>query len=163
MKRLLALIPLSLVALLLDCVIFTEVSFFGTRPCCFLAIALAACVAVDVQSGLILAFFGGLLTDVFCNPYAGLTAAAMLLAVTVLYLFIRKTMPKKLLLFGICVIAVAAFEAVVSVFSLIWGARFDYLRTLLLVTLPSILLTALLVLPIEALILAAGKSRRDRI
>ncbi len=163
MKRYFALIPLTILALLLDCFVFTRVTFFGICPSMLTAVVLAACAITCVQDALVLGTIGGLLIDIFCNPYAGLTAAATLAAVATLHLFIRKNKPKQFVLFLYCCAAAAVREAIILLFSLIVGARFDFLRTILLQRLPSVILTALLALPIAALLTALGKSRRDRI
>ena len=162
MKRLFVLIPASLVAILLDCFLFPSLNTQGIRPLCTLAVALAAVAATKVQDGMLIAFVGGLLTDLFCNPYTGLSAAAYLLAVCILYGFVRKNQPKPGLLLIFAGIACAAAEALIFVFTLILGARTAVLHRLLFAALPSGILEALLILPLAALFKPAGKGTFDR-
>ena len=162
MKRLLILIPVALIAVFLDSFLFPSLPTNGIRPLFTLAAALAAVAATKVQDGMLIAFFGGLLTDWFCNPYTGLSAAAYLAAVCVLYGFVRKNQPKLLLLFVFALLACAAAEAIIFVFSLAIGARTAVLSRLLLSALPSIILEALLVLPLAAALKPAGKGTFDR-
>ena len=162
MKRLLILLPVSIAAILLDSFLFPSLNTLGIRPLFTLAAALAAVASTKVQDGMLIAFFGGLLTDLFCNPYTGLSAAAYLSAVCVLYGFVRKNRPKPGLLLIFAWIACAAAEALIFVFSLILGARTGGFGKLLTQTLPSTVLTALLVLPLSAALKPAGKGTFDR-
>lgn len=151
MKRRLLLIPAALLALFLDCFVFPAFSQNGVRPLFVPAVALAAVASSKVQDGIPVALFGGLLTDLFCNPYVGLSAAAYLLAVSVLYGFVRKNRPKHPLLFLFALAAFLAAEALIFVFTLITGARFPIGTRLLTSTLPSLILESLAVLPLAAL------------
>ena len=162
MKRLFVLIPVSIVAIILDSFLFLALPLQGIRPLLTLSVALAAVASTKVQDGMLIAFFGGLLTDLFCNPYTGLSAAAYLCAVCILYGFVRKNRPKLPLLFVFALIACAAAEAVIFVFSVILGARAAIGARLLLAALPSAILSALLVLPVSILIKPAGKGAFDR-
>ena len=162
MKRLFVLIPISLAAILLDSFLFPSLPLGGIRPLLTLTAALAAVASAKVQDGMLIAFFGGLLTDLFCNPYLGLSAAAYLIAVCILYGFIRKNRPKLPLLFVFALIACAAAEAVILGFSLILGARTAIVSRILTATLPSLIAEALLVLPLAALLKPAGKGTFDR-
>ena len=162
MKRLFVLIPISLAAILLDSFLFPSLPLGGIRPLLTLTAALAAVASAKVQDGMLIAFFGGLLTDLFCNPYLGLSAAAYLIAVCILYGFIRKNRPKLPLLFVFALIACAAAEAVILGFSLILGARTAIVSRILTATLPSLIAEALLVLPLVALLKPAGKGTFDR-
>ena len=149
MKRLF-LIPAAVLAVVLDAFVFPFLSSNGIRPLCTLALALAATAATKVQDGMTIAFFGGLLTDLFCNPYVGLSAAAYLIAVMILYGFVRKSGQKQGLLVPFALVGTIAAEAVIFAFSFAIGARFDAYR-LLRATLPSIVLESLLVFPLAAL------------
>ena len=162
MKRLFVLLPVSTAAVLLDCFVLPSLNTYGIRPLFTLAVSLAAVASTKVQDGMPIAFFGGLLTDLFCNPYTGLSAAAYLSAVCILYGFVRKNTPKLGLLWIFALIASAAAEAMIFVFSLILGARTAILHRLLLCALPSVLLESLLVLPLTALLRPAGKGTFDR-
>ncbi len=149
MKRRLWLIPLTILALFLDCFVFPAITRSGFRPLCAMSLALAATAETKVQDGILLAIVCGLLTDLFCNPYLGLSAAAYLIAVCIEYGFVKNRGAKRLpALFGALTASTAA-EAAILLFSLIIGARFDALG-LLRATLPSIVLETLLVLPIAA-------------
>lgn len=151
MKRRLWLIPLSILAVFLDGFVFPSLSSNGIRPLCALSLALAATAETKVQDGILLAIFCGLLTDLFCNPYVGLSGAAYLIAVCIQYGFMKNHGGKRVrALLGALVASVAA-EAVIFVFSLIIGARFDALL-LLRSTLPSVILETILVLPLIALL-----------
>jgi rod shape-determining protein MreD len=151
MKRRLLLIPAALFALFLDCFVFPALSGNGFRPLLVSAVALGAVASTKVQDGILVAFFGGLFTDLFCNPYVGLSAAAYLLAVSVLYGFVRKNRPKASLLFLFALAAFLAAEALILVFTLITGARFPIGHRLLASTLPSLIFESLAVLPLAAL------------
>jgi rod shape-determining protein MreD len=150
MKRLL-LIPAAILAVFLDAFVLPFLAGGGFRPLFTLALALAATAATKVQDGMVIAFFGGILTDLFCNPYVGLSAAAYLLAVSVLYGFVRKNRPKASLLFLFALAAFLAAEALILVFTLITGARFPIGHRLLASTLPSLIFESLAVLPLAAL------------
>ena len=150
MKRRLLLIPAALVALFLDAFVLPSISGNGIRPLFTLCLAMAAAAATAVQDGMLIAIFGGLLTDLFCNPYLGLSAAAYLVAVVIVYGFVRKNEQRRALLLLFALVGAAAAEAIIFIFSLAIGARFDAHR-LLVATLPSIVLEALLTYPLAAL------------
>ena len=150
MKRRLWLIPAALLALFLDAFILPFLSQNGIRPLFTLSLALAATAATKVQDGLLIAFFGGLLTDLFCNPYLGLSAAAYLVAVAIMYGFVRKAEKGRALAILFAAVASLAAEALIFIFSLAIGARFDAVR-LLKTTLPSLVLESLAVFPLCAL------------
>ena len=162
MKRLFLLIPLTVIAILIDCFLFPALSQNGIRPLLVLSLALAATAATKVQDGIVIALIGGLLCDLFCNPYLGFSAAAYLAAVCILYGFVRKNQPKLPLLLIFALIACTAAEAMVFVFSLIIGARFPIRTRLLLSVLPSLVLESLAVLPLAALLRVKGKGTFDR-
>lgn len=150
MKRRLLLIPAALLTLFLDAFVLPALSGNGIRPLFTLSLAMAATAATAVQDGMLIAVFGGLLTDLFCNPYLGLSAAAYLVAVVIMYGFVRKGVQRSGLLIPFALVGAVAAEAFVFVFSLAIGARFDAQR-LLLSTLPSIVLEALFTYPLAAL------------
>ncbi len=162
MKRLWTLIPLTAAAILLDSFLFPNLSQNGIRPLFVLAVALGAVASYSVQDGIVIALVGGLLTDLFANPYLGLSAAAYLIAVVILYGFVRKNRPKLPLLFVFALIACTAAEALMLGFSLIAGARFAIPNRLLTATLPSLILESLLVLPLAALLRPTGKGTLNR-
>jgi rod shape-determining protein MreD len=151
MKRRLLLIPAAVLALFFDCFVFSALPQNGIRPMLVAAVALAAVAATKVQDGILIALFGGLLTDWFCNPYLGLSAAAYLLAVCILYGFVRKNRAKLPLLLLFALVAFLAAEALILVFSLIMGARFRVFNRVMTATLPSLMLESLAVLPLAAL------------
>ncbi len=150
MKRRLLLIPAALLALFLDAFVLPALSGNGIRPLFTLSLAMAATAVTAAQDGMLIAFFGGLLTDLFCNPYLGLSAAAYLVAVVIMYGFVRKGVQRSGLLILFALVGAAAAETIVFVFSLAIGARFDAQR-LLLAALPSIVLEALFTYPLAAL------------
>ena len=149
MKRRLLLIPAALVAVFLDAFVLPTLSFNGIRPLFTMSLALAATASTKVQDGILIALFGGLLTDLFCNPYIGLSAAAYLVAVAIVYGFVRKSGQRRALLILFALVGAAAAETMIFVFSLAIGARFDT-HKLLTAALPSTVLEALLVYPIAA-------------
>jgi rod shape-determining protein MreD len=156
MKRRIALIPAALLAVFLDCFVLPSLTLSGVRPLFTLSLALAATAATKVQDGMLIAFFGGLLSDLFFHPYLGLSAAAYLVAVVILYGFTHRR-DLKLSLVPLCAfVAAAAAEAIIFAFSLAVGARFDALL-LLRTTLPSTVLEALIALPLAALFRSRGK------
>ena len=150
MKRRLLLIPAALFALFLDAFVLPSLSGNGIRPLFTLSLAMAATAATAVQDGMLIAIFGGLLTDLFCNPYLGLSAAAYLVAAVIMYGFTRKKERARGLLILFALIGAAAAEAIIFVFSLAIGARFDAHR-LLAAALPSTVPEALLTYPLAAL------------
>ena len=158
MKRRLILIPAALIAVFLDCFVFPGLSMNGIRPLFTLSLALASTGVTKVQDGMLIAFFGGLLSDLFCNPYLGLSAAAYLIAVVIMHGFVRKS-GKKLWLFPLfAAVAALAAETLIFGFSVVIGAKLDPLK-LLRATLPSIALEALLVLPLSALFRSRTKEK----
>ena len=162
MKRLWILIPVTAIAIFIDSFLFPNLSDNGIRPLFVLAVALGAVASTKVQDGIVIAAIGGLLTDLFANPYLGLSAAAYLLAVVILYGFIHKNRPKLPLLLVFAIVACAAAEALILGFSLILGARFSIGYRLLSATLPSLILEALLTLPLAVILRPAGKGTFDR-
>lgn len=155
MKRLL-LIPAAILAVFIDAFVFPALSGNGIRPLFTMSLALAAAAATKVQDGILVAVFGGLLADLFCNPYIGLSAAAYLIAVAIMYGFIRKSGFRRGLLIPFAAVGAVAAETAILIFSLAIGARFDALR-LLRATLPSVVLEALLVYPLAALLKSREK------
>ena len=149
MKRRLLLIPAAIVAVFLDAFVFPTVSGNGIRPLFTMSLALAATASTKVQDGILIALFGGILTDLFCNPYVGLSAAAYLVAVMILYGFTHKGGQRRILLIPFALVGAVAAETMIFVFSLAIGARFDVHR-LLTATLPSVVPEALLVYPLAA-------------
>ncbi len=162
MKRLFLLIPITILSILIDSFLFPNLSQNGIRPLFVLALALGTVAFTKVQDGIVIALIGGLFTDLFSNPYLGLSAAAYLVAVCILYGFVRKDRPKLPLLFVFAWIACATAEAIIFVFSLILGARFSIGSRLLSATLPSLILESLLVLPLAAILKPAGKGTINR-
>ena len=149
MKRRILLIPAAILAVFLDAFVLPFLSGNGIRPLFTLSLALAATAATKVQDGMLIAFFGGLLTDLFCNPYIGLSGAAYLVAVAVMYGFVNRNGQKYGLSGVFALVGAIAAEAIIFVFSLAIGARLDAYR-LLRSTLPSVVLEALLVYPLAA-------------
>jgi rod shape-determining protein MreD len=149
MKRRLWLIPAALLAVFLDAFVLPFLSQNGIRPLFTLSLALAATAVTKVQDGIPIALFGGLLCDLFCNPYIGLSAAAYLVAVAIMYGFVRKAEKGRALVILFAAVASLAAEALIFIFSLAIGARFDAAR-LLRATLPSLVLESLLVFPLCA-------------
>ena len=161
MKRRLFLIPAAILAVFLDCFVLPTLAPYGVRPLFTLSLALAATAATKVQDGMLIAFFGGLISDLFFHPYLGLSAAAYLVAVAIQYGFAHKK-SLKLPLVPLCAfVAATAAEAMIFGFSLVMGARFSALL-LLRVTLPSTVLEALLTLPLAALFRSREKGGPDR-
>lgn len=161
MKRRLLLIPAAILAVFLDAFVFPSLSGNGIRPLFTLSLALAATAETKVQDGILIAALGGLLTDLFCNPYIGLSAAAYLVAVAIMYGFTRKGGEKRGLLILFAAVGAAAAETMIFAFSLAIGARFDAYR-LLSATLPSIVLESLIVYPLAALFRAKEKGSVHR-
>ena len=158
MKRRLWLIPLTILAVFLDCFVLPALSDNSIRPLFSLSLALAATAQTKVQDGILAAIGCGILTDLFCNPYVGLSAAAYLIAVCIQYGFVRKRGARRLPVLLGALVASTAAEAVIFLFSLAIGARFDALR-LLRATLPSILLETILVLPLSAVLHSEEKEK----
>ena len=158
MKRRILLIPAALIALFLDAFVLPSLSQNGVRPLFTMSLALTATAETKVQDGMLIAFFGGLFTDFFCNPYVGFSAAAYLVAVVILYGFVRKKRQSSALLILFASVGVLAAEALILVFSLAIGARFDAYR-LLHATLPSVVLETLLVYPLAAVFRSREKGR----
>ena len=67
MKRLFVLVPISIAAIFLDSFLLPSLETYGIRPLFVLAVALAAVASTKVQDGMLIAFLGGLLTDLFCK------------------------------------------------------------------------------------------------
>ena len=150
MKRRLFLIPAAIVAVFLDAFVLPALSRNGVRPLFTMSLALAATAVTAVQDGILIALFGGLLTDLFCNPYIGLSAAAYLTAAAIMYGFVRKYGQRRGLLILFALVGAAAAETLIFAFSLAIGARFDA-RRLLASALPSAVIESLVVYPLAAL------------
>ncbi len=160
MKRYLVLTAAALTAVAVDA---SALSFLTMRPWLLLAVALAACAALNVQSAIVTALIGGLMLDALCNSYLGLTAACYLLSVSVLWLFIRKNHPKTIVLLLLAMLCTALYTPIEWLYSYLAGAHFGGLKTMLTVALPSAVLTGLCVWPFSALLQWAKTSRRDRL
>ena len=158
MKRRLLLIPAAILAVFLDAFVFPSLSGNGIRPLCTMSLALAATAVTKVQDGMPIAFFGGLLTDLFCNPYIGLSAAAYLIAVVIMHGFVKKSGQRRGLLILFAAVGAVAAETLIFVFSLAIGARFDGTR-LLSAALPSVVIESLLVYPLAAMFADREKGR----
>lgn len=163
MKRYGTLTLAALLAAALDTAVFSLHNFAGVRPFLMLAVALAACVRLNVQSGIVIAFFGGLLLDAVCNTYLGLTAGCWLVSVSVFYLLTRRNQPKALLLWLFSALAAWVSAPIEWLYAFIGGAGYGGLLRILTVALPSAVLTGLCVLPLSALLRWAKKGHRDRI
>ncbi len=163
MKRYGTLIVAALCGVVLDCTVFAEWSIFGARPWLLLAVALAACATLDVQSAILTALVGGLMIDALCNSYIGLTAACYLVSTAALWLLIRKNHPK-LWILGLYAALVTMLPAPIEwLYSYLAGAHSGFVSTFLTAVLPSAVLTGLCVLPLCKLFDWAKKSHRDRI
>lgn len=163
MKRYGTLTAAALLSLALDTAFFSIHNIGGARPWLLLAVALAACVQLNVQSGIVVALLGGLMLDAVCNSYLGLTAACYLVSVAALHLLTRRNHPKALLLWLFAVIAAALPAPIEWLYAFLIGARGGVLQTLFTVVLPSAVITGLCVLPLGALLGWAKKGHRDRI
>lgn len=153
----------AVLALILDCAVFAEWTILGVRPWMLLALSLAACMSLNVQSAILTALAGGLILDAVTNSYLGLTAACYLISVSALYLMTRKNHPKPLILWLFAALAASLWIPVEWFYSYLSGAHFGGITTVLTVLLPSAVLTGLLVLPLTAILNYSKKSHRDRI
>ena len=163
MKRYGTLAAAALLLLLFDTAVLSAYNLFGIRPWLLLAAALAATIALNVQSGILVALIGGLVIDAIYNSYLGLTAACYLVSVGALYLFTRRNHPKALLLWALAAAAVLLPAPIEWLYSYLAGAQFRALQTVLTVVLPNAVLTGLCVLPLSKLFDWAKKGHRDRI
>lgn len=163
MKKYAVLIATSVIAVIVDCTVLAEWNLSGVRPWLLLATALAACAALNPQSGILTALFGGLIIDAVCNSYVGLTAACYLLSVSALWLLVRKNHPKPLILWIYAAFCTALWIPVEWFYSYLAGAHYGALTAILTKALPSAVLTGLFVLPLTALFEYAKKSHRDKI
>ena len=161
MKRRILLILAALAAFFLDAFVLPALSQNGIRPLFTMSLALAATAEMKVQDGMLTAFFGGLFTDLFCNPYIGFSAAAYLTAVAIMYGFVKKNGQRCALLILFALVAALAAETMIFLFSLAIGAQFDAYR-LLRAALPSLVLEALLVYPPAAMLRSREKGRSFR-
>ncbi len=163
MKRYGTLIAAALCGVTLDCTMFAEWNIFGAKPWLLLAVALAACAVLDVQSAILTGLVGGLMIDALCNSYIGLTAACYLVSIAALWVLIRKNHPK-LLILGLYAAFVTVLPAPIEwLYSYLAGAHYGTGSTFLAEVLPSAVLTGLCVLPLCKLFDWAKKSHRDRI
>ena len=163
MKRYATLILTALAAVALDSAVFVQWTLYGVRPLLLLAAALAACAALNVQSAILTAFLGGLVLDALTNSYLGLEAACNLLAVSVLWLLIRKNHPKRFVLFLYFCLCAALCTPLEWLYSYLLGAHHGGLQIWLTRALPSAVLTGAAALPIDRLFRRVSVSRRDRI
>lgn len=160
MKRHLVLILIALTALAADVLLFAG-SFIS--PPLYSAVTFAVLSAVSVQYAIVFALVGGLLTDAVSNPYAGVTAAALLAAVCILYLLIRKNKPKPFVLFLYFCVAAVGKEAVVLGYSLFLGAELSHLSQSLWGLLLSVLLCGAAAIGCSRWLVQTAKDRRERI
>ena len=163
MKRYGTLAAAALLLLLFDTAVLSAYNLFGIRPWLLLAAALAATVALNVQSGILVALIGGLVIDAICNSYLGLTAACYLVSVSALYLFTKRNHPKALLLWALASAAALLPAPIEWLYSYLRGAQYGGLKTLLTVVLPCAVATGLCVLPFRKLLDWSKKGHRDRI
>ncbi|MDO4565599.1 MAG: hypothetical protein Q4C04_08295 [Clostridia bacterium] len=136
MKKHLSLVLLSILFIFLDTAFFSTVNIYGIRPYMTLALALAATYTFSVQSGMIIAAVAGILIDLICNPYLGLTPALYIAGVIVLYGLIRRGHPKKIVVFLYYVGVCAALDLLLCLLSNIFGANRNIVEALLLHSLP---------------------------
>ena len=163
MKRYAVLVITGIAAVILDCTLLAEWNLMGIRPWLLLAAALAACAALNPQSGILTALIGGLVIDAVSNFYLGLTAACYLISVSALWFLIRKNHPKSLILWIYAAAVTALWIPIEWFYSYLAGAHFQPVITILTRVLPSAVLTGLFVLPLSALFEYAKKSHRDKI
>lgn len=163
MKKYAVLFITAAAAIVLDCTVLAEWNLSGVRPWLLLSVSLAACAALNPQSGILTALFGGLIIDAVSNFYVGLTAACYLISVGALWLLIRKNHPKPLILWTYTALTAALWIPVEWFYSYLAGAHFGAVGTILTKALPSAVLTGLFVLPAAALLENAKKSHRDKI
>ncbi|MBR0081754.1 MAG: hypothetical protein IJP98_03315 [Clostridia bacterium] len=163
MKRYVVLTLTAAAALALDTALFAVHNLGGVRPWLLLAVALAACARLNVQSGIVTALLGGLAIDAICNSYLGLSAACCLVSVSALWLLIRKNHPKAPLLMLLAAAAALLPAPIEWLYAYLGGAQYGGWRTFLTVVLPNAALTGVCVLPIGALFKWAKQDRRDRI
>lgn len=160
MRRYLVWISAAVAALAADVLLF---SGSVISPPLLSAVVFAVLSAVSVQHAIIFALVGGLLADAISNPYAGVTAAASLAAVCILYLLIRKNKPKPFVLFLYFCAAAAAKEAVILGYSLFLGAKPILQLQSLWGLLLSVLLCGVIAIGCNQWFVQAAKGRRERI
>ena len=137
MKKYAVLIITAAVAVIADYTVLAEWNLSGIRPWLLLSAALAACAALNPQSGILTALFGGLIIDAVSNSYLGLTAACYLISVSALWLLVRKNHPKPLILWIYAAFAAALWIPVEWFYSYLAGAHFGAVRSILTKALPS--------------------------
>lgn len=162
MKKWLTLILLLLAALPLDCAILPAIAPADIRPFVSLALVLAATALFSPREGLLLSVPAGLVIDLVCNPYWGLSAALLLLLVILLSLFQKKQQPKPLVLFLLFTALTLLSELLLAVISVLLGARFPFLYKILTYSLPCSLLTGGLALGLYALMRPLKKGQLGR-
>ena len=163
MKRYGTLTLAAVLAIALDTAVLSAHTLWGVRPWVLLAVALAASVAFNVQSGIVTALLGGQIIDAICNSYLGLTAACYLVSVSALYLFTKRNHPKALFLWALAAAAALLPAPIEWLYSYLRGAQYGGLKTLLTVVLPCAVATGLCVLPFRKLLDWSKKGHRDRI
>lgn len=161
MKKNVLLIFLALLFVFADTAFFSKINLYGIRPYMVLSFALAATITFSVQSGMVIAAVCGLLTDLICNPYLGLTSAFGLLAVVLVYLFVRRSKPKKLVLYLALLAVLTALDMFLCLLSIIFGASVNMINALLLHALPCAAISAGLVILLSKLLKPLTKGQLE--
>lgn len=142
MKKNLSLAALSILFLILDIALLSRVNLYSIRPYLFLSLVLCASVGVSVQSAMVIAAVGGLIIDFICNSYLGATSALYILAAVLVYLCVKKSRPKPVLLLLELVGIAALADALLLCISAVFIGGMDIINRFLVHSLPCAILTA---------------------
>jgi len=151
MKRLMRL-ALLLLCVFLDTAALPRVRLWGIAPSLLFAFLAACTLACSVQEGILLAAMGGLAADLICNTTIGPTPALFILALLVLWTLGKGRVLKPLFLFLTVSALYFAIQFSFAAGASLFGHIRPYGRELLLMQLPSALLTGAVAAGFEKLL-----------
>lgn len=140
-------LPLMLLLAVLQTAVFPHFPIFNLVPLWPLLFALAWALIHRIEDGLVWAFIGGLLLDLFSMSLIGINAAAMVIAIAVA-LPLRQALPNSryLIMLVLTAVSTLVYILVYGMLLRIWGQLFSF--NFLLALLPLVLLHAILGAPI---------------
>lgn len=140
-------LPLMFLLAVLQSAVLPYFPIFGLVPLLPLVVSLAWALIHRIEDGLVWAFVGGLLLDLFSMNLLGINAAALLVALAVA-IPIKATLPnaRYLIMLVLTGVSTLVYILVYGLLLRVWGQLFSF--NFVLALLPLILLHAILGAPI---------------
>ena len=158
-KRVLLLTVCFIPAVYLDTAVLPALLPYLLRPMCLLSLIFSASDVFSLREAGCLCVLGGITEDMLCSEALGLTTAVYLAAAAILGAVLHRNSLKKGFLMALLYILAVFVQLLTGGFFLLYGAKTDFLYSLLFPALCRALWTAVLAMGLRALFIHSRKGR----